>query len=141
MADGGAIVCTAGVSSWLGDEEDIAYNTTAGGLLMMVRTLGLEFAPYGVRVNGVAPSRIRTRMNASLLADSKRWETARSRIPLNRAGEPEEVARVIAFLLSDESSFMFGSIIAVDGGASAGVRFSGDPTSPESAAHSSSTAQ
>jgi NAD(P)-dependent dehydrogenase (short-subunit alcohol dehydrogenase family) len=122
MADGGAIVCTASVSSWLGEELQVAYNTSKGAVLMIVRTLGLELAPYGIRVNGVAPGYIRTRISQARLNESAYWDKARSRIPLDRPGEPEEVANVIAFLLSSEASFMYGSVIAVDGGQSAGLR-------------------
>ena len=123
MADGGAIVCTASVSSWLGEELQVAYNTSKGAVLMIVRTLGLELAPYGIRVNGVAPGYIRTRMSqARLNGGGGYWDKARSRIPLDRPGEPEEVANVITFLLSSEASFMYGSVIVVDGGQSAGMR-------------------
>jgi NAD(P)-dependent dehydrogenase (short-subunit alcohol dehydrogenase family) len=122
MADGGSIVCTASVSSWLGEELQVAYNTSKGAVLMSVRTLALELAPYGIRVNGVAPGYIRTRLSEDRLPDAAYWSKARSRIPLDRPGEPEEVADVIAFLLSDEASFMYGSIITVDGGQSAGMR-------------------
>jgi NAD(P)-dependent dehydrogenase (short-subunit alcohol dehydrogenase family) len=122
MADGGAIVCTASVSSWLGEELQVAYNTSKGAVLMIVRTLGLELAPYGIRVNGVAPGYIRTRMTQARLNGGGYWDKARSRIPLDRPGEPEEVANVIAFLLSSEASFMYGSVIVVDGGQSAGMR-------------------
>jgi len=122
MADGGAIVCTASVSSWLGEELQVAYNTSKGAVLMIVRTLGLELAPYGIRVNGVAPGYIRTRMSQARLNGGGYWDKARSRIPLDRPGEPEEVANVITFLLSSEASFMYGSVITVDGGQSAGMR-------------------
>ena len=122
MADGGAIVCTASVSSWLGEELQVGYNTSKGGVMMIVRTLALELAPYGIRVNGVAPGYIRTRLSKDRLRDAQYWSNARSRIPLDRPGEPEEVAEVIAFLLSDEASFMYGSVITVDGGQSAGLR-------------------
>jgi NAD(P)-dependent dehydrogenase (short-subunit alcohol dehydrogenase family) len=122
MTDGGAMVCTASISSWLGEELQVAYNTSKGAVLMIVRTLGLELAPYGIRVNGVAPGYIRTRISKDRLADRAYWSKSRSRIPLDRPGEPEEVANVIAFLLSDEAAFMYGSIIAVDGGQSAGMR-------------------
>ena len=122
MADGGAIVCTASVSSWLGEELQVAYNTSKGAVLMIVRTLGLELAPYGIRVNGVAPGYIRTRMSQARLNGGGYWDKARSRIPLDRPGEPDEVANVITFLLSSEASFMYGSVIVVDGGQSAGMR-------------------
>ncbi|HEX5192763.1 MAG TPA: glucose 1-dehydrogenase [Solirubrobacteraceae bacterium] len=124
MTDGGAIVFTASVSGWLGEELQVAYNTSKGAVLMAVRTLALELAPYGIRVNGIAPGYIRTRISEGRLPDAAYWAKARSRIPLDRPGEPSEVASVVTFLLSDEASFVYGTIVPVDGGQSAGLRSS-----------------
>jgi NAD(P)-dependent dehydrogenase (short-subunit alcohol dehydrogenase family) len=122
MASGGSVVVTASVSGWLGEELQVAYNTSKGAVIMAVRSLALELATRGVRVNGVAPGYIRTRISAKRLPDIEYWAKARSRIPLDRPGEPSEVASVIRFLLSDEASFVYGSIVPVDGGQSAGLR-------------------
>jgi NAD(P)-dependent dehydrogenase (short-subunit alcohol dehydrogenase family) len=124
MTDGGAIVFTTSVSGWLGEELQVAYNLSKGAALMAVKSLALELAPYGIRVNGVAPGYIRTRISEERLPDAAYWAKARSRIPLDRPGEPSEVASVVAFLLSEEASFMYGAIVAVDGGQSAGFRSS-----------------
>jgi NAD(P)-dependent dehydrogenase (short-subunit alcohol dehydrogenase family) len=119
---GGAIVCTASTSSFVGEELQVSYNVSKGAVLMLIKSLALELAAYGIRVNGVAPGYIRTRLNEERLSVPAYWNKARTRIPLDRPGEPEEVANVIAFLLSDDASFMYGSVVMVDGGQSAGYR-------------------
>jgi NAD(P)-dependent dehydrogenase (short-subunit alcohol dehydrogenase family) len=75
-----------------------------------------EWAPYGVRVNAVAPGWVETEMNAGAREDPNFRENVRSMIPLGRWGRAEEVAAVARFLASDAASFMTGSIVVVDGG-------------------------
>jgi len=96
------------------------YCASKGGIVAMTETLALELAPYNIRVNAVAPGLIDTPMVASIKQDPKAMEGTLSRIPLRRAGEPEEVSNLVLFLASDESSYMTGSVIVVDGGWLAG---------------------
>jgi NAD(P)-dependent dehydrogenase (short-subunit alcohol dehydrogenase family) len=122
MTEGGSAVITASVSGWWGEELQVAYNLSKGAVIMAVKSLAAELADQGVRVNGIAPGYIRTRISSARLPDPEYWAKARSRIPLDRPGEPEEVAAVVRFLLSDEASFVYGAIVPVDGGQSAGLR-------------------
>lgn len=122
IESGGSMVMTVSISSFFGNERQVTYNTSKGAALMLVKSMALELAPYGVRVNGVSPGYIHTRMTDGAIRDPKRWSRSRSRIPLDRAARPEEVASVMLFLLSDEASYVSGISVIVDGGETAGVR-------------------
>jgi len=92
------------------------YSASKGGIAAMSETLALELAPYNIRVNAIAPGAIDTSMVDPLRADSKTMEGTIARIPLRRIGKAEEVSNVVLFLASDESSYMTGSTVVVDGG-------------------------
>jgi len=92
------------------------YSASKGGIAAMSETLALELAPYNIRVNAIAPGAIDTPMVDPLRADSKTMEGTIARIPLRRMGKAEEVSNVVLFLASDESSYMTGSTVVVDGG-------------------------
>jgi NAD(P)-dependent dehydrogenase (short-subunit alcohol dehydrogenase family) len=132
--DGGTIVCTASTASFIGEEYQATYNASKGAVSQLARSLAIDLAPYGIRVNAVAPGWVRTPPTAEILADPAVWTKHRSRIPLDRPAEPEEIANVVAFLLSDASSYMTGSLVVADGGLTAGYRFSdweAVPAAPE----------
>jgi NAD(P)-dependent dehydrogenase (short-subunit alcohol dehydrogenase family) len=120
---GGAIACTASTASFIGEELQVTYNISKGGVAELVRSLAVDLAPFGVRVNGVAPGWVATPATEAVVADPAQWSKHRSRIPLDRPAEPEEIAAVVAFLLSDEASYMTGSIVVADGGLTAGYRY------------------
>ena len=122
--DGGTIVCTASTASFAGEEYQATYNASKGAVSQLARSLAIDLAPYGIRVNAVAPGWVRTPPTAEILADDVQWSKHRSRIPLDRPAEPPEIANVAAFLLSDASSYMTGSLVVADGGMTAGYRFS-----------------
>ncbi len=131
---GGSIVITSSTAGIGGTPDMSAYTTSKHAVIGLMRTASLEGAAYGIRVNTVNPAPIETRMMRSIeemrvaaLDDSAvTVEVAKralaERIPLQRYGNPEEVARLMMFLASDDSSFCTGGVYMVDGGRSAGSR-------------------
>jgi NAD(P)-dependent dehydrogenase (short-subunit alcohol dehydrogenase family) len=119
---GGAIVCTASTASSMGEEQQATYNVSKGAVASLARSLAVDCAADGIRVNAVAPGWVRTPPTLALLDDVAQWSKDRSKIPLDRVADPSEIANVICFLLSDEASYMSGSVVVVDGGMTAGFR-------------------
>jgi meso-butanediol dehydrogenase / (S,S)-butanediol dehydrogenase / diacetyl reductase len=115
----GSIVNTASVSGTGGDWTASPYNAAKGAVVNLTRSLALDLGRKGIRVNSVCPSLTRTGMTADMMEDEARLGKFRERIPLGRVCEPREVAAVIAFLASDDASFVTGANVAVDGGVSA----------------------
>jgi NAD(P)-dependent dehydrogenase (short-subunit alcohol dehydrogenase family) len=119
---GGAMVCTASTCSFHAIERFAAYNVSKGAVAQLARSLAVALAPYGIRVNAVAPGVISAPATDAWVADTSTWSKQRSRIPADRTGRPEEIANVNVFLLSDEASYITGAVVLVDGGESAGWR-------------------
>jgi meso-butanediol dehydrogenase / (S,S)-butanediol dehydrogenase / diacetyl reductase len=115
----GSIVNTASVSGTRGDWGMSPYNAAKGAIVNLTRALALDLGKMGVRVNSVCPSLTRTGMTADMMDDEDLLSKFAERIPLGRVCEPREVAAVIAFLASEDASFMTGANVAVDGGVSA----------------------
>jgi meso-butanediol dehydrogenase/(S,S)-butanediol dehydrogenase/diacetyl reductase len=115
----GSIVNTASVSGLGGDWGMSPYNAAKGAVVNLTRALAMDMGKKGVRINAVCPSLTRTGMTADMMDDKDLLANFAERIPLGRVCEPQEIASVIAFLASDDASFMTGANVAVDGGVSA----------------------
>ena len=120
-AGGGTIVTFASTAGELGSVRRAAYGASKAGVINLTRTIALELAPLGVRANCVSPGPIETELVAQMHApDTKR--AFASRVPMHRYGTPAEVAEAVLFLVADESSYVTGHVLHVDGGfSSAGI--------------------
>lgn len=112
----GVIVNTSSIHELVAHTQDIGYAMSKGGIAMMTRTLALATARHGIRVNGVGPGATRTSMNAIWDREPDELEKLERLIPMGRVAEPVEIARTIAFLASDDSSYVTGQTLHVDGG-------------------------
>jgi NAD(P)-dependent dehydrogenase (short-subunit alcohol dehydrogenase family) len=118
-AGGGAIVNTASVAGLVGERGIGAYSASKHGVVGLTRTAALDYIDQGIRINAVCPGATRTRMLANWFQDPKVEAFVLSRHPIGRVGEPEEIARAVLFLASDDASFIVGHALAVDGGLTA----------------------
>ena len=113
---GGAIINTSSVHQIIPKPGFLGYSLSKGGLANLTRTLALEFADRGIRVNAVAPGAILTDMNDAWRNDPKAKAQVERHIPMGRAGTAEEMAAVFAFLASDDASYITGQTIFACGG-------------------------
>ena len=114
---GGAIVNMSSVNAVLAIPNQVPYVVSKGGINQLTRVMALSLAPHGIRVNAVGPGTILTELaKTAVLGNREAERKILARTPLGRLGEPEEVARVAAFLASDEASYLTGQTIYPDGG-------------------------
>ncbi len=114
---GGAILNIVTTYAWTGSAFVLPSACAKAGVLVMTRSLAVEWAAYGIRVNAIAPGPVPTEGAFSrLMADPSMEEQAKNRVPLKRFGTPREIADAAVFLLSDGAAFVTGDCLTVDGG-------------------------
>jgi meso-butanediol dehydrogenase / (S,S)-butanediol dehydrogenase / diacetyl reductase len=118
--EGGSIIHVSSVTGITGVRSRAAYSASKGALVALTRNMAMDLASRKIRVNCVCPGFVRTAMAQPLLSDPVRHERLVSMHPLGRLGEPEDIAQAVLFLASEESSWMTGASLVVDGGFSAG---------------------
>jgi NAD(P)-dependent dehydrogenase (short-subunit alcohol dehydrogenase family) len=112
----GAIVNMTSVNAVFALPDHVAYSISKGGLAQLTKAMAIALAPHGVRVNAVGPGTIETPLIASVVKDESFRKKVLSRTPLGRIGRPEEVAAIVAWLASDEASYVTGTTVYADGG-------------------------
>jgi glucose 1-dehydrogenase len=115
-ASAGAIVNMSSINEKFGLPDHVAYSISKGGISQLTRAMAVALAPHGIRVNAVGPGTIDTPILAGVIKDTAFRTKVLSRTPLGRFGRPEEIAAVVAWLASDESSYVTGTTIFADGG-------------------------
>ena len=113
----GKVIITSSNGAEQGQSLQSAYNTSKAGLCMFVRCLATEWGAYNINVNAISPGIINTEMVAPFISDPDTMKTILEVTPLDRVGEPEEVASLALFLASDASSYITGQTVTIDGGA------------------------
>jgi NAD(P)-dependent dehydrogenase (short-subunit alcohol dehydrogenase family) len=113
---GGAIVMVSSISAHVGAPMQVAYCGTKGAISMLGKALGSVLGEHGIRVNVIEPGAVRTNMSAPMFDHPEVVKYYNDRIALHRVGEPEELAGAIAFLLSDDSSYVTSATLLVDAG-------------------------
>lgn len=111
-----SIINISSVHESIPQPQSVPYSASKGGMEMLTKTVALEVADKGIRVNGIAPGAIATDMNIEILEDEQKRKEEEMRIPMHRIGRPQEIAKVALFLASDDASYMTGTTVYVDGG-------------------------
>ena len=115
---GGSIIITSSAVSLVGTRNRIPYSAAKGGVNQFVKAMAVDCAPYNIRVNGICPGRVLTDFVRHLQGSGGDWEEVSKRYPLGLEGKPEDIAYAAVYLASDESSWVTGILLPVDGGMS-----------------------
>ncbi len=117
----GAIAITASTNAFQPEAGGLCYNTSKSGQVAVMHTAALELTRHGIRVNALAPGIINTRLSAFVINDPESSKVMLDRIPIGRFAEPEEMARPILWMCSDDASYLSGELLVVDGAMTAGI--------------------
>ena len=112
----GKIICISSVHEVIPWAGHVNYAASKGGVMMMMKSIAQEVAPYRIRVNSICPGAIRTPINTDAWATPEAYKVLMTLIPYRRIGEPDEIGRVAVFLASDHADYITGASIFVDGG-------------------------
>lgn len=118
---GGRIVNIASVAGILGSAASASYCASKAGVILMTKTMAIEWAPHGIRVNAVCPGIFTTDMTVDFLKDPNFAQMIKTRIPMGRTGNPEELAGTVLYLASEASSYTTGHALVADGGWTVGL--------------------
>src|ERR1700751_822917 len=113
---GGAICCVSSISAHVGAPGQTAYCGTKGAISMLAKALGCDLGVHGIRVNAVEPGWVKTPMSAPLMEDPAAMKYYHERVALHRGAEPEELAATLAYLLSDDASYVTCATLLADAG-------------------------
>ena len=112
----GKIICMSSVHQEIPWAGHVNYAASKGGVMMLMRSIAQELAPYRIRVNGIAPGAIRTPINRAAWETPEAYAELMQLIPYNRIGEPDDIARAAVWLASDAADYITGATLFIDGG-------------------------
>ena len=112
----GKIICMSSVHQQIPWGGHANYAASKGGIKLLMESMAQEFAPHGIRVNGIAPGAVRTPINTNAWDTKEAYDALMTLVPYGRIGEPEDIARAAVWLASDQSDYVVGSTLFVDGG-------------------------
>lgn len=118
---GGSIVCTSSINAWFVEETHAVYNVTKAAVWALVRSAAIDLASHGIRVNGVAPGVADTPLAELVVHNAELAPLYLKSIPLGRFAQPSDIAECVAFLASDQASYITGQTIVIDGGQTLGI--------------------
>jgi NAD(P)-dependent dehydrogenase (short-subunit alcohol dehydrogenase family) len=137
---GGAIAITSSTNAFQPEAGGLAYNTSKSGQVAVMQTAAMELAEHGIRVNAIAPGIVNTRLAAFVVNHPVQSRVFLDRIPMRRFAEPEEMARPILWMCSEDASYLTGELLVVDGAMSVGLPVPGETDSAQSAEQLKGTA-